>query len=166
MSSPLVFSILLLFSYPVLYACWRSGGSKAARGRISIQLSMEDLPIDVPLDNTEQQPTRRGWWDYVPNTQAATSSQTLPDPKQNSFSPVRLWLAGLRSRADSKSPISQSTGVPISETSFGQQPKAPGNRTLAARRGTSPTPSSFSRFSKLVPNMVLFQKVMKDEVCR
>ncbi|KAF9056308.1 hypothetical protein BJ165DRAFT_1522234 [Panaeolus papilionaceus] len=49
-----------------LYVCWKSRGSPAARGRISVQLSMDDLPIEFPEEPKQApQPARRGWWDYV-----------------------------------------------------------------------------------------------------
>lgn len=53
-------------SVSVLYVCWKSRGSPAARGRISVQLSMDDLPIEFPEEPKQApQPARRGWWDYV-----------------------------------------------------------------------------------------------------
>lgn len=152
----------------VMYACWKSRGSSAARGRISIQLSMEELPIEVPNDVTEKHPTLRGWWDYVPNTDVAQPSQSLSEPKQdhmsNTFQSKLACFMGLSAKKKRPRPSRGPTGdqKPTAHSERGQATHTIERPHIHGR--TSPTPSSFSRLSKFVPHMELFQKVMKDEV--
>ncbi|KAG5654770.1 hypothetical protein H0H81_003778 [Sphagnurus paluster] len=134
-----------------MYACWKSRGSAAARGRISIQLSMNEQPIEVPEDLTEKQPSLRGWWDYAPDL--------APSPKSQVTS--RQSPTTMRSKLDAQ-PTSDTRRMAIAQTS--PHLSAIRNQTFAIARGTSPTPSSGSRLSKLASNIQLFQKVIKDEI--
>ncbi|RDB28826.1 hypothetical protein Hypma_015374 [Hypsizygus marmoreus] len=136
------------------YACWKSRGSSSARGRISIQLSMEELPIEVPVDNNETHPTLRGWWDYVPNTQTAPPLQPPSNIKPDRKFSLRSKLIG-----SSKNKYSRTHPTVVGSDHPGPEPTP-----RVAGRATSPTPSSLSRLGKLVPNMELFRKVMKDEL--
>ncbi|KAF9015302.1 hypothetical protein BDQ17DRAFT_1229006 [Cyathus striatus] len=152
-----------------LYACWKSRGSPAVRGRISLELSMEELPIDIPPDAGDaSQPTRRGWWGHVPT------------PEIERPIPVKLNISQVVRRVFSVFPEKLGKTIPL------KAPKSPEEKTRegdlpssitqfhnpvnARRRGStshgrhSPTPSSGSRFSRLVPRMELFREVMKDEL--
>ncbi|KAF5377674.1 hypothetical protein D9615_005278 [Tricholomella constricta] len=143
-----------------LYACWKSRGSSSARGRISIQLSMEDLPIEVPGGTAEQKPALRGWWDYVPDVKVAPTARP-PAPIRPDQPARRLQskLTDIVGRRTSKSNC-VATQSPRPMSSAMNQSKS----ALLIARGTSPTPSSLSRFGKLVPNIHLFQQVIKDEL--
>ncbi|PPQ67352.1 hypothetical protein CVT24_011535 [Panaeolus cyanescens] len=121
-----------------LYVCWKSRGSAAARGRISVQLSMNDLPIEFPEQpNQQPQPARRGWWDYVAEERPANSAQnTERNAKGGLFSTLR------------RPQVISNEKVPATD---------PSSRHSLA-------PSSMSRISRLFPRMELFQEVMKDEL--
>jgi hypothetical protein len=149
-----------------MYACWKSRGSTDARGRISIQLSMEELPIEVPNDATEKHPTLRGWWDYVPTAQTAPVAPPSDSKHSHPTHPGHLSIANFLNRKAHKSrPMSSKhPRHRISETPSDRQLIAHSNGNTDTFGRTSPTPSSLSRLGKLVPHMELFQKVMKDEV--
>ncbi|KAF8973889.1 hypothetical protein BDZ97DRAFT_403352 [Flammula alnicola] len=160
-----------------VYVCWKSRGSPAARGRISIELSMDDLPIEFPSDPADNlQTTRRGWWDYVPE-----------NPSEMRTSQIKLDSAnGLDERREStfrgfvnKMTRSRSMQQPVSSDSNEKASKlqkrlnnAHGNPSAASQREDSAnpsarhsfTPSSASKFRRIVPRMELFQQVMKDEL--
>ncbi|KAF9456544.1 hypothetical protein BDZ94DRAFT_1275389 [Collybia nuda] len=149
-----------------MYACWKSRGSTDARGRISIQLSMEELPIEIPEDTAEKPATLRGWWDYVPNTQVVPVRQPSSNLKQASTRRPRLFLTGFF-RGKAQKPRSTAPKHPrhrTSETPSDRHLIIHHDRTIYPHGRTSPTPSSLSRLGKLVPHMELFQKVMKDEL--
>jgi len=126
---------------------------------------MEDLPLEVPEDTAEKELTLRGWWDYVPEPRVTPAVQGPPVVKADHslHHKVRSNLNGLFSRnVPGPYPLSQpprTTTVMIRERH--QSQSAPVAR---AARGTSPTPSSSSRLGKFVPNIRLFQKVIKDEL--
>lgn len=149
-----------------MYACWKSRGSTDARGRLSIQLSMDELPIEVPEDPTEKPATLRGWWDYVPNTQTRPATQSPLNSKQvSAHHPPHLSLTGFLGRKAHKSrSVSKHPRHRISETLSDRHLIVHSDEATHMYGRTSPTPSSFSRLGKLVPHMELFQKVMKDEV--
>ncbi|KAF8078473.1 hypothetical protein FPV67DRAFT_1648275 [Lyophyllum atratum] len=145
-----------------LRACWKSRGSTSARGRISIQLSMQDLPIEVPEDTAEKNPTRRGWWDYVPDPQIPpTAEGPSPAKPDQSVHIARSTLNTLFDRSVNKHP--PPSQFPRAKTATVSQTLHSGSPELAAR-ATSPAPSSSSRLGKFVPNIHLFQKVIKDEL--
>lgn len=140
------------FSYEftlVVYVCWKSRGSPAARGRISIELSMDDLPIEFPADPVDNSQTAgRGWWDYVPNNQEATDTSGAKlnakvQNQKNYTSTVKGFFQKI------KNPSSSAAGQ---------------DKINTQARPNSLAPSSTSKFSRLVPRMELFRQVMKDEV--
>ncbi|EGO25424.1 hypothetical protein SERLADRAFT_437173 [Serpula lacrymans var. lacrymans S7.9] len=79
--------IILLFVESLFICCcfsfavWNSRGSPSIRGRISLQLSLEDVAEHVGTSISTHKQTlsppyspplsRRGWWDYVPTLEAA-----------------------------------------------------------------------------------------------
>ncbi|KAG5644757.1 hypothetical protein DXG03_007886, partial [Asterophora parasitica] len=135
-----------------LCACWKSRGSKSARGRISIQLSMEDLPLEVPEDKVEEKPTLRGRWDHV-----ADEKLGLTGPPPGQPAPKPKWrISALVGRTSTPRDLSMLSSRPLS-SAMNQSKAAP----LARRK--SPTPSSLSRFGHLIPSIHLFQQMIKDE---
>ncbi|KAK7064394.1 hypothetical protein R3P38DRAFT_2824256 [Favolaschia claudopus] len=124
------------------YAVWKSRSSPAARGRISVAVSLDDFP-NVQSDK----PIRRGWWeqllgrDNTPSTPTAlvTSAGTPLHSASN-----RRGSQEEASRRASCSPLA---------------PPIQGSKELSAPYQT-PTP-----LSRLIPRMELFHRVMKDELC-
>lgn len=152
----------------VVYATFKSRNSPVARGRMSVRLSMDDLPLQMPPDDegTNNNPHRRGWWDHV------------PEPNSDSFlnhDPFENEKAG-EDGTDSgtKPPVKR---LP-SHLAQHLGPKEQRQRTLDARHAAehlevpderlrgrqSPTLSTNSRLSRMFPRVNLFRKVVKDEV--
>jgi hypothetical protein len=110
---------------------------------------MDDLPIEFPADPVDDsQTTRRGWWDYVPNNQEATDTSGAKlnakvQNQKNHISTVKGFFQKF------KTPSSSATAQEKIDTQV---------------RPNSLAPSSTSKFSRLIPRMELFRKVMKDEV--
>jgi hypothetical protein len=125
---------------------------------------MQDLPIEVPEDTAEKNPTRRGWWDYVPDPQIPSTAQglSLAKPDQ-SVHTARSKLNTLFGRSVNKHPPPLQPHRTKTAMSKECQRLQTGSPELAAR-GTSPAPSSSSRLGKFVPSIHLFQKVIKDEL--
>lgn len=150
-----VFAILCL----VLFVCWKSRKSPTARGRISIELSMDDLPIEFPADPVDKPAqVRRGWWDYVPEPQEVPP---IVDTKENPAEAVNEknsgTVKGFFRRVKSPASTQKSKVVANGPRNKTQQAPVPAIRNSLA-------PSSMSRLSRLIPRMELFRQVMKDEV--
>lgn len=150
----------------VVYVCWKSRGSPAARGRISIELSMDEFPIEIPDDLPEKvQPTRRGWWDYVSevDTRQVSDVQTTASAKK----PRRRFKNVLSTIADFRERKKEAVKKKKSRFYKKNSEKKPSNTLqdgIINLSRNSFAPSSMSRFSRLMPRMELFQEVMKDEV--
>lgn len=168
-----------------MFAVWKSSGVPAARGRISIQLSMGD-PDELPnhhldatqAENSENPHVRRGWWDYVPGNEKPPdmSGKTLETLQARQFlgdvrtSVRRVWAAGesspeinpaRKTSLPGEYPVhqhSRPSTVRISE----HLPSSINDRLGNTREG-SPGPSFSSRRSGLMPRM-LFREVIRDEV--
>ncbi|KAF9229453.1 hypothetical protein BS17DRAFT_743530 [Gyrodon lividus] len=176
-----------------LYAVWSSHGSAAVRGRISIQLSLDEVNHEQPFEHrkesTDSAHGRRGWWDYVPPLDAANPFSS-PRSRQPSLSSQERSVrrdASRRTRnrdAEGRTEAVQfpKTPVPVPSTEFthfpGPVPRPSTVRMSATvegshalrkepmpfRRSTSPTFSSMSR-TRYMPRMALFREVMRDELC-
>ncbi|KDR85136.1 hypothetical protein GALMADRAFT_233779 [Galerina marginata CBS 339.88] len=149
-----------------IYVCWKSRGSPAARGRISIELSMDELPIEVPNDPPNNvQPTLRGWWDYVPEDAAGQQVQPKTATSgEGTKGTLRLLFNRMMGLRDQKSPLK---GKKPKLQKRGPSEKGPTNPPGTGNIDPprhSLAPSSMSRFSRLIPRMELFQEVMKDEL--
>ncbi|KAJ7107633.1 hypothetical protein C8R43DRAFT_1044731 [Mycena crocata] len=141
------------------YAVWKSRASPAARGRISVRVTLDDFP-DVKFDK----PARRAWWDNlwglghtspalpaldVPNRDVSQDlSHTSSSKEQARPTRLRRPVLNLSSRQSGSESILEQPLNPVVET---REPGAPYH-----------TPNSFSR---LIPRMELFHQVMKDELC-
>lgn len=134
----------------MVYVCWKSRGSPAVRGRISIELSMDELPIEVPNDPPEKvQPVRRGWWDYVPDPEVSVQAPPVQKGTRNVLFRV-LHPGDKQPRSKAKASRSRVKSNVEDNANFSRM-------SLAL--------SSTSKFSRLFPRMELFQQVIKDEVC-
>ncbi|KAJ7431821.1 hypothetical protein B0H11DRAFT_1761405 [Mycena galericulata] len=142
-----------------VYAVWKSRASPAARGRISIRVTLDDFP-----DTQLVKPPRPVWWKHLltignptaslPALHVASDTVDQYRPSDVPQSGQQLATAPLRipvgsgalnsSRRDVSDPILERSLHPIVE---------PGARYN--------TPTSLSR---LIPRMELFHKVMKDEL--
>ncbi|KAK0456204.1 hypothetical protein EV421DRAFT_1750978 [Armillaria borealis] len=162
-----------------LWAVWKSRSSPLARGRISIQLSMDDC---AELDTSNPETARRGWWDYVPKTEAAASSPSTEHNNNftrsfyNKFKsivtksePPTLIRSARKTSIPSEFPIPQPprpSVVAISEALPERPSNDPSERfSRSSSNRMSPAPSSYSRLSRYMPRMELFREVMKDELC-
>ncbi|GLB36291.1 hypothetical protein LshimejAT787_0305790 [Lyophyllum shimeji] len=131
-----------------LVACWKSRGSSSARGRISIQLSMEDMPIEVHNDAAARTPTLRGWWDYVPEPQV---SPAVPRPfLAKADQPRHTVRWKLNTLFGGRHPSLVLPQKPLTQPSL----------RIGINRNHSQAPSR----RKFVPNIHLFQKVVRDEL--
>jgi len=148
-----------------LYAVWKSRASPAARGRLSVRVTLDDFP-DVKFDK----PTRRAWWEHLLGlgnittalpaldvSNGAIRPDQLSDVPPSSSSKEQSAPARLRRpagggafnllRHDVSDPILEQ---PLNPAVYTREPSAPYH-----------TPSSLLR---LIPRMELFHKVMKDEL--
>lgn len=167
----------------VMYACWKSSTSPSVRGRISIHLSMDDLPINLESDPPSVgNVTSRGWWDYVPENEKPVAHHSSTTKKRKTISNIFKGLMGNKKHSVNKSwkkgaskisdenksrglkitSVLQSATVRISNRSP-QGITLPVNDTHRNGR-SSPVPSSFSRLSKLIPRMNVLRAVLRDEV--
>lgn len=182
-SNPISYAfIILLFIESLfvclcfLYAVWKSHGSAAVRGRITISLSLDDVAdshLDTRKESTESRKTnysRRGWWDYVSTvdpppfhqrsrtTHSLSRDPTIPTPKFRAGErvrdpenvPSRPSIAPLPLESTRTSTIRLSTSHP--------------NPRNVPRRASSPAVSSISRISRYMPRVALFTEVMRDEL--
>ncbi|KAG1773180.1 hypothetical protein EDD22DRAFT_859310 [Suillus occidentalis] len=176
-SNPISYAfIILLFIESLficlcfLYAVWKSHGSAAVRGRITISLSLDDVAdphLDTRKESIESRKTnysRRGWWDYVstvdpppfPQRSRATHP-TIPTPKFRTAERVRdpenvppLPI---------ESPLTRTPTIRVSTTHPNPRTNPP-----VPRRASSPAVSSISRISRYMPRVALFTEVMRDEL--
>ncbi|KAG6836808.1 hypothetical protein H0H93_002830 [Arthromyces matolae] len=145
-----------------MYACWKSRGSSAARGRISLQLSIDDMPIEVPTDTSDRPNNLRGWWDYIPDKIASPTIRQLDPTKHKSFKGVRTKLKGILKQDQKKRRVSPP--YPREKVEDDKFQDVPSNPSSPVTRATSPAPTTGSRFGKFVPSIHLFQRVVKDEL--
>ncbi|KAJ7655028.1 hypothetical protein DFH06DRAFT_1201382 [Mycena polygramma] len=145
-----------------LYAVWHSRASPAARGRLSIRVTLVDFP-DVEFDK----PTRHVWWKQLLGlrnpaalpaldvSDGAAHPDALIDGPQSFNSKESPGRARLR-RPDMFNFTRRRVSDPILEQ--------PLNPVVEAKEPGAPyhTPTSLSR---LIPRMELFHRVMKDELC-
>ncbi|KAJ6627130.1 hypothetical protein B0H10DRAFT_1995557 [Mycena sp. CBHHK59/15] len=149
------------------YAVWKSRASPAARGRISIQVSLEDFP-----DINSEKPTRRIWWEHAtkpkPNiatvvlpsldVSCGTTQQELsPDVGQLLSNKEQITPVRARRKPSAPGPFHMLRGFHRISDPILEQPLNPAVNTQGCRRPYS--------FHHLIPRMELFHKVMKDELC-
>ena len=176
----------------VIFAVWKSSGAPAVRGRISLNLSM-GAPDEAPTVRTERKSSddshgrgRRGWWDYVPKSHGEKQHQGQSQfPKQHGLGGI---FHGLRDAICMDRPIEVPGRKPSlpGEFPLSQPPhsshhpstvRAPTVRisenilisSSDRRRDTrplSPVHSLNNIRTGLIPRMVLFREVMRDEVSK
>ncbi|KAH6917247.1 hypothetical protein BKA70DRAFT_1395109 [Coprinopsis sp. MPI-PUGE-AT-0042] len=155
------------------YASYRSRKNPAARGRISLRMSMEDtfeLPPFVSGD-AQQEPRRaRGWWDYVPKRESMMHRQDNQG-EHGFFANILEKFQEQPHAPNAPFPIIQERKNstinlidldPSKKDKEEDQPHPNPFHDSYGRR--SPAPSTNSRFSRIFPRMELFRKVLNDEL--
>lgn len=169
----------------VFYAVWKSSGAPAVRGRISLQLWMDDA------DSAPETPERRGsWWDYVPGTdKPRTNSATLSATPSLKARLRQLWRITDESdeKADASSIVAARKSSIPGEFPTPQPPRPPAvriseppsssssltvGRRSKRRSSRSPEPvpprAAFSGRNDAAhapgSRMLLFREVMRDEL--
>ncbi|KAG2129909.1 hypothetical protein DEU56DRAFT_973482 [Suillus clintonianus] len=169
-----------------LYAVWKSNGSAAVRGRITVSLSLDDVadpPLDTRKESIESHKTansRRGWWDYVstvdhpgPLSPRSRRTQSLthdPTILMGARDGLFKFRTGERVRdaenVPSRPPLP--TEFPLTRTSTVRVsttiPNIHNDALPIPRRSSSPAVSSISRISRYMPRVKLFREVMRDEL--
>ncbi|KAG2061993.1 hypothetical protein BDR06DRAFT_1016013 [Suillus hirtellus] len=165
-----------------LYAVWKSRGSTAVRGRITVSLSLDNV-ADPHLDTRKESigshktTQSRRWWDYVPTvdhptpfyprsrrTRSLSHDRSIPMSRLPKFCtrervrdpenvPSRPPIPPLPTESTRTSTIRVSTTIPDTR-----------NDTPIPRRSSSPAISSISRISRYMPRVALFKEVMRDEL--
>jgi len=167
----------------VLYAVWKSHGSVAARGRIAISLSLDDVvdpPVEGRTQSIETSHSRRGWWDYVPTAYPSSHRSRRTESAGSHDTSVRGGVRGFRSGdrvCDPESSVPAMPPIPPLPLDCNSPPRTSTVRMSAAlpnprhesaliipRRSSSPSFSSMSRMSRYMPRVALFKEVMRDEV--
>lgn len=167
-----------------LYAVWKSHGSAAVRGRITVSLSLDDVAdphLVTRKESIESHKTihsRRGWWDYVStvdNPPFPPRSRRTQSLSRDPSIPMGS-LAKFRTRERVRDPENVSprppipslpTESPLSHTStIRVSTTCPNtcNDVPIPRRPSSPAVSSISRISRHMPRVALFGEVMRDEL--
>ncbi|KAG1833957.1 hypothetical protein EV424DRAFT_1532781 [Suillus variegatus] len=166
-----------------LYAVWKSRGSTAVQGRITVSLSLDNVAdphLDTRKESIESHKTtqsRRGWWDYVSTvdhpapfhprsrrTRSLSHDRSIPMSRLPKFRtrermrdpenvPSRLPIPPLPTESTRTSTIRVSTTIPNTR-----------NDAPIPRRSSSPAISSISRISRYMPRVALFKEVMRDEL--
>ncbi|KII93201.1 hypothetical protein PLICRDRAFT_35385 [Plicaturopsis crispa FD-325 SS-3] len=148
-------------------ALWRSRGKPSVRGRISIQLSMAD-DNDATAEGGDTV-DRRGWWDYIPKASGDADARSVNGPPDGIISRIsekRPPAATLHAHQPSlpstlhESHPPRPTTVRISEAT-----DTPSERRRESSPARAPSPTSSTRLSRLMPRMVVFREVMRDELC-
>lgn len=144
------------------YVCLKSRKSPASRGRISLRLSMDDLPIEFPEETQENaqnaQPARRGWWDYVPEDRPAPSVPAVSAQETQSESSKGFLKKMLPSKGGQRKALLTEKGADSSQAKRSARDQV----EIGGGSRVSVAPSVTSKFSRM--GMVLFQQVMKDEL--
>ncbi|KAG0709010.1 hypothetical protein DFH29DRAFT_1036413 [Suillus ampliporus] len=177
-----------------LYAVWKSHGSVAVRGRITVSLSLDDDVADPPLerrkesiDSQKTTHSRRGWWDYVSAVDHSTPFSKPRRTESVSYNPsvlmgARDGVSKCRSservrdaeNVPSRPPIAPlPTEYPLPtrastvrmSTTIEANPNSRHDVLAIPRRPSSPAISSLSRISRYMPRVALFREVMRDELC-
>jgi len=131
------------------YAVWKSRASPAARGRLSVCVTLDDFP-NVKCGK----PIRRGWWEQLLDLDNPSANLPAPDSSGDaSRTPDRPH--SYNSREQRLRPASRRSIDPVLEPlNLVREVKEPG---APYHRPTS--------LLRLIPRMELFYKVMKDELC-
>jgi hypothetical protein len=158
----------------VSLALWKSRHSTIARGRISIQLSLDERSVDP--SNREKIGESRGWWDHAPPQQEQSPAPTsLARENSSLLNRFKSLLATIfteprtparKSSLKHEHPIPQPPRTSISRNSTGSAARPSVSVDLIGGR-QSPSPSSLNRrLSRLLPTVHLLRETMKDEVSR
>ncbi|KAF6766336.1 hypothetical protein DFP72DRAFT_866216 [Ephemerocybe angulata] len=142
-----------------VYVCFKSRGSPASRGRISVRLSMDDLPIQMPPVEDDSKPQSRGWWDHVPG--GDDSNPINQDEKADNTTPQNEQAGSKRRR---QRPYDQPSYEPKDQQATTDLTDVFNVNAVRLRGRNSPALSVGSRFSRMFPRMSLFRKVVKDEL--
>ncbi|KAJ7706396.1 hypothetical protein B0H17DRAFT_1037023 [Mycena rosella] len=146
-----------------LYAVWKSRASPAARGRLSVRVTLDDFP-NLKFDK----PSRNGWWQHLLGLGNATATlppvdvpvhqDFLSDGPHSSSSQEKSAQGRLRKPAGGG--IFTYARHTVSDTI----PEQPFDSMVETREPGAPYRRR-SSLSRLIPRMELFHKVMKDELC-
>jgi len=121
-----------------LYAVWKSRSSPAARGRLSLRVSLSDFP-----DSGSHKQTPQSWWRHLLGLRGE---------------PVDLPTVDVSPPPEEKATV-PSLRIDTTPDLALQQPLH--SLVEPGARSHTPTPS----LSWFIPPMELFHKVMKDELC-
>jgi hypothetical protein len=123
---------------------------------------MDDLPIQFPDETQEngqnEQPARRGWWDYVPEDPPVPSAPAPPTQVIQSEPSKGFFKKILASNGGQKKGVLKEKGAKLSKATRSTRVQV----DIGEGSRLSMAPSVTSKFSRM--GMVLFQQVMKDEV--
>ena len=129
-----------------------------------------DLPPFVSGEAQQEPRQKRGWWDYVPKRES-----TLGPPADNKgpgfFATAMDQFRGRAEASNPQFPVMQErkpSTINLIDLDSVKRDKEEGHpnpfHDSYANSRRSPVPSVNSRFSRLFPRMVLFRKVLNDEV--
>ncbi|KAJ3554697.1 hypothetical protein NM688_g2969 [Phlebia brevispora] len=175
-----------------LVAVWGYSRTSVEQGRMSINLSLDKTSNIADRDAADEEPTRRGWWDYVPEVPRSEQAPRRSVAHSRTTSEHAGFMHYVNSKFHGlwKYP-------PTDGPSLHRKPSLPGDKPLRqlprtsvtfsinragqlARSATKPadqrgqlraqnlgvptSPSAMSRLSKYMPRMQLFRQVLKNEL--
>ena len=172
-----IYLILQLLESLFLCGCffftlWRTRRNPIARGRISLAINSDDGASFVRSTHTDDSCHPRGWWDYNAKSETCTH-QPPPSPplKSEGSTPAVVSapsflprLRGVGAPAKKDCEIKRTTINPLRRLPFGFLSTPRRNRHLPRSDPDRASAAPSSTFSRLVPRMVLFKQVMKDEL--
>ncbi|KAJ7102135.1 hypothetical protein B0H15DRAFT_813313 [Mycena belliarum] len=132
------------------HAVWKSRASPAARGRLSVRVSLDDFP------NAKFDKPSRAWWQHLLGLNGTVSSH----PDLDVSSGAADIASDMREKKPPESEVNNYSPHDVSDPILEQ----PSTHRVATREADAPY-RRLSSFSRLIPRMELFNKVMKDELC-
>ncbi|KAJ7225722.1 hypothetical protein GGX14DRAFT_489964 [Mycena pura] len=143
-----------------LYAVWKSRASPAARGRLSVRVTLDDFP-DVEFGK----PTSRNWWKHLLGRRNTTNLPALdvssPAAREDLPSNIPPSVSSEEQTASARLRRPIRSGA--FNLSYHNVSDAILEQPLVERQSAPcPRPTSILRF---IPRMELFHEVMKDELC-
>ncbi|KAI0757119.1 hypothetical protein C8Q80DRAFT_78385 [Daedaleopsis nitida] len=165
-----------------LWAVYRSYRSPADHARLSLPLEVEDETSSVGSTEKEEfphgGPGRRGWWDYVPNTDPEKltddgSSSSVHNTRRNMLSRIRRWWSGeprvpstvfhRKPSIPGEVPLSQPARMSsVSNAASLRMPTAHENE--CSRANSPPPPSTMERIIRYVPRADVLRSMLKNEL--
>ncbi|KAH9946797.1 hypothetical protein B0H21DRAFT_741818 [Amylocystis lapponica] len=143
-----------------LFAVWRATHTPADQARISIRVSAPDVECSTAHTTTESNKgarSRRGWWDYVPESQRDSFTHGEPMVMRSTF---RTICDKIR-RAFHRDVTPPSVA---SNEKFRASVRFPDNLGRIHLGAPASSTSALNQFINHVPRMIIFRQMLRNEL--